>query len=174
MAKVTLSKIAPIKKVEPKTVTIAEQEIVVIQYLPTDDKIAFIERVLNATVDETGFFNPMRMEILFNIEIVRTYTNISITDKMMEEPTKLYDVLNLNGILDAVVKELPPTEYSTLLDVVEEAAKHIVAYNNSAVGIMKAITTNYQNTSMDVDGLMKTLNDPDKIGLVQDILQKLG
>lgn len=174
MAKITLSKITPIKKVEPKTITIADQEIVIIQYLPTEEKIAFVERVLSDTVDATGFFNPMRMEILFNIEIVKTYTNISITDKMMEDVAKLYDLFNLNGILDAVLATVPETEYNSLFDTVEECALHIVNYNNSFAGMVKNVIADYKATDMNVDKIMATLDDPQKIGLVQDILQKLG
>ena len=116
MAKISLSKIAPIKKIDPVTIKIGEEEVIVTQYLSTDDKIALIERVLNVTVDDTGFFNPMRLEVYFHLEIIRTYTNISITDNMMANPTKTYDLLIMNQILDAVLEAIPEEEYEFLFN----------------------------------------------------------
>lgn len=174
MAKVSLSKIAPIKKIDPVVIHIGEEEIVVTQYLSTDDKIALIERVLNTTVDDTGFFNPMRLEIMFHLELIRAYTNISITDNMMSNPTKTYDILCMNRVLDMVVEAIPEEEYNFLFDTAEDCAHHITKYNNSILGLLKTISTDYSALNIDAESLMKTLDDPEKIGLVKDILDKIG
>lgn len=174
MAKVSLSKIAPIKKVDPMTIPIEGQEITVIQYMPVADKMKIVETVLNETIDDTGFFNPMRMEIFTTLEILKAYTNISITDKMMEDPSKVYDLLVLNKIIDIVVTAIPADEYDYVFDAVEEAALHMTKYMDSFVGMMKTVTTDYSTTKMNVDNLLTDLGDPAKIGLVKDILEKIG
>ena len=66
MAKVSLNEITPIKSVDPVTVMIGENEITIEQYLPINEKLAFTERVLNATLDDTGFLNPVRLEVYMN------------------------------------------------------------------------------------------------------------
>lgn len=174
MAKVSLSKIAPIKKIDPVVIHIGEEEIAVTQYLPTDDKIALIERVLNITVDDTGFFNPMRLEVIFHLELIRTYTNISITDNMMSNPTKTYDTLCMNKILDAVVEAIPEEEYNFLFDTAEDCAHHITKYNNSIMGVLNSVSNNYNETSFKLDELLKDLDNPAKVGFVKEVLEKLG
>ena len=174
MAKVSLNKLIPIKSVEAVNITIGENEIIIEQYLPMADKAALVERVLNTVLDETGYVNPMRLEVIFNIEVIKTYTNISITDKMMENPAKVYDMLILNDILSQVLSNIPKDEYEDLFNYVDEAACHTVNYLNSFAGMMKTITENYDTTKMNVEDIMKTLDDPDKVGLVKDILDKIG
>ena len=174
MAKVSLSKIAPIKKIDSVVINIGEEEISVIQYLSTDEKIALIERVLNATVDDTGFFNPMRLEVYFHLEMIRTYTNISITDNMMANPTKTYDLLVMNHILDTVLEAIPEEEYNFLFDTAEDCATHITEYNNSIMGVLNSASQDYTKTSANFNKMLEDLDDPAKIGFVKEILEKLG
>ena len=174
MAKISFNKLTPIKSVEPITITIGENEIIVERYLPMAEKGAFAERVLNAVIDDTGFVNPMRLDVMFHIELVKTYTNISITEKMMENPAKVYDMLIINNILSAVLEAIPNEEYEDLINDVDECACHTVNYLNSFAGMMKNITANYGTTEMNVEKIMQTLGDPNQIGLVKDILDKIG
>lgn len=174
MAKISLSKLTPVKKVEPKTIIIAEQEIVVEQYLPVQEKMAMLENVLNHTVDETGFFNPTRLEVFFTIYLIKTYTNISITDKMIEEAHKTYDLLEMNSIIDAVIEAIPDNEYETLFEAVETTSQHVSKHITSFAGTMKTVLADYSATKMDVDAISRTLSDPEQIGLVKDVLDKLG
>ena len=174
MAKISLSKLTPVKKVEPKTIVIAEQEIVVEQYLPVQEKMVMLENVLNHTVDETGFFNPTRLEVFFTIYLIKTYTNISITDKMIEEAHKTYDLLEMNSIIDAVIEAIPDNEYETLFEAVETTSQHVSKHITSFAGTMKTVLADYSATKMDVDAISRTLSDPEQIGLVKDVLDKLG
>lgn len=174
MAKISLNSITPIKKVDSIKIKIGEQEIEVLQYLPVNDKLALAERVLNMTLDDTGFLNPVRLEIYTYLEIIRTYTNISITDKMIENAPKTYDLLEMNHILVEVVNAIPEEEYNALIGMIEDSAEHTVKYLTSFVGMMKTVSQDYDATKMNVDEIMNTLDDPDKIGLVKDILDKIG
>ena len=53
-------------------------------------------------------------------------------------------------------------------------AWHTVDYLNSFAGMIKNITANYDATKMNVEDIMNTLGDPNQIGLVKDILDKIG
>lgn len=155
-------------------ITVNEQEIEVAQYMPIQDKLAMIERILNLTIDNTGFLNPVRLEVYTVLEIISTYTNINITDKMMENAPKTYDSLMINGVIDAIIEAIPEDEYNAVFDAIEDCAEHTVSYLNSFVGMMKTVTEDYNATKMNVDEMMNTLGDPEQIGLVKDILEKIG
>jgi hypothetical protein len=108
MAKVSLNKITPIKKVDDITIDINGEKVIVKQYLPVDEKALFSERVLNNAMDPNiNFASEMRMMVYFSLELINTYTNINLTEKMFEEATKTYDLLVLNHILDAVIDAIP-------------------------------------------------------------------
>ena len=174
MAKVSLSKITPIKDIDPMIITINDTSVEVIQYLPITEKLELVERVLNATVDTTGFFNPARLEIFTNLEIVKTYSNISITDKMMENAAKTYDVLSMNNIIDMVIAAIPEEEYVMILDTVEECAKSTVSYLTSFAGMMKNVLDDYKNTKMNAEDIMNILDDPEQLTFLKDVMLKMG
>ena len=99
MAKVSLTKITPVKKLDKVIIKINDEDIEVIQYLPVAEKAELSERVVNAAIDpENGILSTSRRDVYSVLEIVRTYTNINITDKMMEEAPKTYDLLVLNDV----------------------------------------------------------------------------
>lgn len=174
MAKIALSKLTTIKNIPAKTITINEQEIVVEQYLPVNDKLAIVERVLSNTIDDTGYLNPVRLEIFTNLEIIAAYTNISITEKMMENAAKTYDLLLMNNVLDQVLMAIPEDEYNMLFEAITESAEHIVNYLSSFAGMIKTANTDFSNTQINLEEMMKTLDDPEKIGFLKEILEKLG
>jgi len=81
MAKVSLNKIIPIKKVDDITIDINGEKVIVKQYLSVDEKVALVERVLNASIDETNYFSNAKLKVYSKIEILKAYTNINFTDK---------------------------------------------------------------------------------------------
>lgn len=174
MAKVSLSKITPIKKMDIVTVEIGDQVVEVEQYLPIQDKADLVETVLNSTVDDTGFFNPLKMEVYFLLNLIKYYTNISLTEKMMEDAQKTYDLLELNGIFDKVIAAMPDDEYQTVFDACEEASQHVVEYLNSFVGMLRTVSADYSASQINVDKIMSTLNSPEEIGFLKEVLEKIG
>jgi hypothetical protein len=50
-------------------------------YLPVKEKLEVIEKIVNNSVDENGFYNPMRVRIYTVLELVEAYTNLSFTAK---------------------------------------------------------------------------------------------
>jgi len=175
MAKVSLTKIAPIKKLDKVIIKINDEDVEVIQYLPIAEKAELSERVVNAAIDpENGILSTSRMDVYTVLEIVRTYTNINITDKMMEEAPKTYDLLILNGIYDKIVEAIPKDEYNSLQGRVFNDCENVQKYLESFKGIMKSINQDYSNTEMDVDKIMTELKDPEAYGLLRDILDKIG
>ena len=174
MAKVSLNKITPIKKVDPITLQIGDSEIIVQQYLPIETKMAMMQDVLNAVIDDTGHINPVRMEVFFNVYLLKYYTNISITDTMLGDPSKTYDLLIINDVLDTIIAQIPETEYADVFDFIVEASENVITYNNSVLGILRNIAADYKNTEIDIDKIGQALNDPKQLTLVKNILEKMG
>lgn len=174
MAKISIKDITPIKTIAPKVLKIENKVIEIEQYLPLEKKAKLIESVLGESVDDIGFFSPMRLDTFFKLELMRFYTNLSITDKMLESPEKLFDALEMNGILAQIMDVIPIQEIDALRSCIVKCAESITAYQNSFVGAMKSITKDYDATKLNVEDIMKTLDQPDKIGLVKEILEKIG
>lgn len=175
MAKVSLNKIAPIKKVDDITIDINGEKVIIKQYLPIDEKALFSERVLNNAMDpNTNFASEMRMTVYFALELIRVYTNINLTDKMWEEATKTYDLLTLNHVIEKIVAAIPKDEYDELHYKVYEDRNHLETYLHSFVGLLRVAQTDYSSTAIDVDKITQELKDPESFQLLKDILEKVG
>ena len=177
MAKISYTKLG-INKEELNKVQTVEyngQTIEVKQYLPVIEKSELITRVLNNSVDENnGYYNLLKMDMYLALEIVYAYSNISFTEKQKEDPMKLYDMLNASKVLNLIIGLVPEGEFYYLNKTVHEMANNIVAYRNSAMGIMERITTDYSNLDLDASAIQKELADPNNMTLLKDILTKLG
>ena len=175
MAKVAFTKLGLKRKDEVKTVNINNNAIEVKQYLPINDKLALISKVINLSHDSSNnFANPIQLEVIGTIEIIIAYTNLSFTEKQKEDYAKLYDLFEENGIIDLIIAEIPEREYNYIIDGINETADAVYKYWNSVLGILESATKDYSNLEFDASQIQSMLADPSNISLVREVLSKLG
>lgn len=174
MAKPTFAKMALKINTEVKTVKIGEQEIEVKQYLPVNDKLILISNVLNNSIDDANFSNPIKLDVFTNLEIIFTYTNLSFTDKQKEDLVKLYDILESNDIFNQIIAVIPSEEYNSIIDGVQRCSDAVYTYRNSILGLLDIITQDYDGLDLDAQKLQKEMNDPENLALLRQVLTKLG
>ena len=175
MAKVAFTKLGLKRKDEVKTVNVNNNVIEVKQYLPINDKLALISRVINLSHDSSNnFANPVQVEVIGTIEIIMAYTNLSFTEKQKEDYAKLYDLLEENGITKDLISAIPEDEYAFLIDGINESIEAVYKYQNSVLGILESATKDYSNLEFDASQIQSMLADPSNISLVREVLSKLG
>lgn len=143
-------------------------------YLPMKDKIDLITRVINQSVDDNGFYNPMRVKLFLTLEMVYAYTNLSFTEKQKEDPFKLYDLLVSTGIFQDVIKQIFDGDWETIQADVWDTIENIYKYRNSVYGILDSISTDYESLNFDVSDMHQKLSNPETLGLLRDVIEKLG
>ena len=173
-AKPTFAKMGLKMDTDVKVIKIGEQEIEVKQYLPVNDKLTLIGNVISSAADDNNFSNPIKLEAFTALEIVFAYTNISFTDKQKEDPVKLYDLMECNGIFNMVIEAIPKVEYKSIIDGVEECSEAVYTYRNSVMGILDIIGQDYSNSQYEATSIQKALADPQNLSLLKDVLTKLG
>ena len=173
MSRVPFSKLN-LKKIDKvQVVTINGLEVEVKQYLPVAEKLELIANVLNNSADDNNFANPVKTYVLSHLEIIYAYTNLSFTDKQKEDPAKLYDMLETNGIIDSIILAIPPSEYDNLIEDITSTIDAYYKYKNSALGILEAATTDYKNLDLEASDIQKKIADPDNLTLLKDVITKL-
>lgn len=175
MAKVAFTKLGLKKKDEVKTVNINNNVIEVKQYLPINDKLALISRVINLSHDSSNnFANPVQVEVIGTIEIIVAYTNLSFTEKQKEDYAKLYDLLEENGITKDLISAIPEDEYTFLIDGINESIEAVYKYQNSVLGILDSVAQDYSNLEFDASKIQQELADPQNLELLKGIMSRLG
>ena len=174
MAKIAFTKLGLKLNKEIKTITWGDQEIEIKQYLPVNEKLDMITRILNSSADEMRFYNVGKIEIITALEFIFTYTNINVTDKQREDICKLYDLFISSGFYDAVIAEIPEDEQEWIEDVTMNVIESIYAYQNSIMGILDTVSQDYDNLNLDATEIQKKLGDPENMALLKSIMTKLG
>lgn len=174
MAKVSFAKLGLIKNQEVKNVEWGEYSIEVKQYLPINEKLNLISNVINFAHDEKNYSNPVKVDVYTALEIMYAYTNINFTDKQKEDVTKLYDLIVSSGLYAKVLEAIPSNEHCNLLNAIKKSIDAIYAYQNSIMGILDTISTDYSNLDLDASEIQKKIGDPENMELLRNILTKLG
>ena len=143
-------------------------------YLPLKDKIELVQNVVNQSIDENGFYNPMRVDLFLTLEFIYAYTNLSFTDKMKEDPFKLYDLLVSTDIINEVIKATDGREYVKIKNDVYSVIENIYKYRNSVLGILDTVKNDYSDLNLNATEIQEKLSDPNNMQLLRDVLSKLG
>ncbi len=144
------------------------------QYLPLKEKLDLVSRVINQSIDDNGFYNPMRVKMFTVLEVVYAYTNLSFTDKMKEDLFKLYDILISTGIFTDIVNSIGEKEFKTVEDDIKNTIDNIYKYKNSVMGILDTISSDYSGLSLEAADIQKKLAEGEGVAFLQDVMSKLG
>lgn len=136
MAKISFNKLGLKKNTDLKTVEVNGSEIEVKQYLPIDEKNAIMELILQNSI-EYNFVNPIKVEKYLHLFFVYKYTNLSFSDKQRENEEEIYDILESNGVIDALIQA--SEDYEILREYVEEYIGRYENYQNTLYGVLSQV-----------------------------------
>lgn len=174
MAKVAFGKLGLAHNKTVQVFNYNGQEVEVKQYLPVNEKLELISRVINLSADENNFANPLKISVFSVLEIIETYTNINFTEKQKNDPCKLYDLLVGNGISTLILSLIPELELAELLTAIDDSVTAVYNYHNSALGILEVVQQDYSGMSLDATNIQQAIADPENLTLLKDVMTKLG
>ena len=143
-------------------------------YLPVQEKMEVIAKIINQSIDDNGFYNPIRVKIFTVLEITYAYTNLSFTEKQKENPFKLYDLLVGNGIFKEIISCIYEDDWKEIQETILTTIDNIYKFKNSALGILEAVAVDYGALDFDAKNIQQSLADPNNLALLRDVLAKLG
>lgn len=147
-------------------------EIEVLNYLPIEDKYDLVMITLQKA-KEDGIYNPIKLDMYFNLHLVYMYTNISFTDKQKENESKLYDTLKSNGFIDALLENIKDSEYDDLMTFTEELIKLNMKYEQSILSFLKKIINDLPANAEAAANIVDNFN-PEKYEQVMNFAKGIG
>ena len=175
MAKPTFSKLKLQLNKNTVPVQVGEQTIAVKQYLPIEEKLELISKVImQAHEPESNYNNPVKTDALIALELIFAYTDLVFTDKQKEDLPKLYDLLHCNNIDTMVIEAIGKYEYDEIRTGVYRSIDAIYAYQNSVLGFLDNIKQEQDMLDFDIEELQKKLATSENLDVVKDVLSKLG
>lgn len=135
-----------------------DTEIEVLNYLDVESKYDLVMVTLQKAL-EHGVYNPLKLDMYFNLNLVYMYTNLSFTDKQRENEPKIYNALKSSGFLDAFLECLSDTEYNELYNYIQE----LIALNNEYRNGIAAVVSDFiNNLPVNAEAAMDLVNNFDK------------
>lgn len=156
-----------------KVIKINGKDVAVKQYLPAEDKNAILEIAMQQA-DKGTILNSFALDAIFHTYLVLKYSDISVDSEDMENLFDLYDILESNGVIDAIISAIPEDEYIALRDYLKEMVESYLTYRNSARALVEqlsffapAAVEKLQEVSenVDVDKLKQIVQLADKTGM---------
>lgn len=166
MAKVTYSSLKLKTKEDVKEIDFNGNKIEINQYLSIGDKIDLIDITLQKAREER-IYNPIKVDMYFHLHLIYLYTNLTFTEKQREDEYKLYDVLESNGLIDAVVAAIPEKEYNELLKLTDERIETEMQYENTFISLIYKLIDELPGKTQEAAEIMKNF-DPSQFQAVLD------
>lgn len=137
-------------------------------YLPVQEKMEVITKIINQSIDDNGFYNPIRVKIFTVLEITYAYTNLSFTEKQKENPFKLYDLLVGNGIFKEIISCIYEDDWKEIQETILTTIDNIYKFKNSVLGILTTISQDYEETKFDLNNIQNLIKDPEMLTFLKD------
>jgi hypothetical protein len=169
MAKIPFSKLGLKVNSEVTTVSIGDYDIEVHAYLPMETKATMISNIINASADNNGYYNPLKVKVFFTLEILFNYTNLTFTAKMKEDYLKLYDIVVSSGLFEKVLSAIPEQEWKDINKTAWDTIANIYEYKNSIVGVMDVMANDYSNLNFDLSSIQDKLTDPNQLAMLKEL-----
>ena len=175
MARIPFTKLKCKINTDEIPVQIGDETIAVKQYLPIQEKLGLIGRVVElAHMQDENYSNPVKAAAFRDLEVIFAYTNITFTDKQKEDPAKLYDLLYSTGIIDTVIDNIPEDEYVSIVVGVNESIEAVYKYQNSVFGILNNLKHDYEELDIDLDEISEKVGNVENLDMIKNILTKLA
>ena len=150
-----------------------DQKIEVKEYLPMEEKLNLIGRIVSYAIDENNFVNPVRLQIFETLEIMYEYTNINFTEKQKEDFLGLYDLIVSSGLWRSI-QEVITNEYYEIHDSAKAVVDEIYKFRDSLLGILQAVNEDYKNLDLDATALKDKIGNPENLKLLRTVIDELG
>ena len=163
MDKIKLSAMGIFPKPEEKTIHIGEADVVVLTYIPYEQMLDMIQWCIDYVINDRPFLSAPLKRIMKNFAILKFYTNFDFdfleTYHEMSEIYAEYDYIQRFGLLDQVLPLIDKTQLEFFDKTLDETLESIMAYRNSAVGIVDMLSENARKDTADMQAALDLIGD---------------
>lgn len=174
MAKIGFTKLGLKKNDSITTVEWNGQTIEVKQYLPIEEKLEVITKIMQASYQETNYSNPIKEVVYYTLYMIEAYTNINFTEKQFSEAPKTYDLIVGGDFYSTIFNAIPESEREYVWEGLSDTTEAFYKYRNSILGILETVSQDYENLNLDATAIQEKLSNPDNMAFLRDVMTNLG
>lgn len=157
--------------IETVEISVDGEKIHIKTYLPTANKIDLVDALKMEVLNEP-IINQPKLDALLNIFIIINYTDIEIENREIDNLLEVYDYLEYNGIIDAVLQKIPKVELDALIGYVKDTIEDFNKYKVSGAGTMESLVANLPTLMESINVLKEELKD-ENLDIARALFDKL-
>lgn len=175
MDKVKFTTFGIMPKPEEKVITIGEGSLTVTTFLPYETVLEMIQWSINMIMDDRGFISEPIHQIIEDMAVLKYYTNLDLDELDMAGFTQgqlyeMYDMVKAHDLVSKVCAEISAEQLSFYRETLTKTLQSLIAYRNSAAGLMEMIQINGENTSASLQKSLDILGDKEQFDQVYRML----
>lgn len=152
-----------------KTFKWGDKDIEILGYLPVEDTYDVVMITLQKSF-ENGYYNPIKMDMFFHLNLIYAYTNIVFSDEDRADEAGLFDKLVSSGFMEEFLKNFDEKIYSDLADHIETIAQADIEYRKSFSSVVSKFIEELPANAEKMKEIVDTF-DPNKYQAVIDFAQ---
>lgn len=152
-----------------KTFKWGDKDIEILGYLPVEDRYAIVMITLQKSF-ENGYYNPIKTDMFFHLNLIYAYTNIIFSDEDRANESELFDKLVSSGFLDEFLKNFDRKIYQEMATDMETIAKADIEYRKSFSSVVSKFIEELPANAEKMKEIVDTF-DPEKYQAVIDFAQ---
>lgn len=140
-----------------KVINFNDSKIEIVPYLSARDKYDLIMATLNKSFEQ-NIYNSFKMDLMFDLNVIYSYTNILFDDEDRFDEAELHDILSKSGLIAAVMKEIPAEELSYLRSCILSLSETIIKYRNTFGAVFGSFLESFPNNAEKVKTIMESID----------------
>lgn len=141
-------------------VVIGNNIIKVKQYLPIEDTYDLMQCVLQNS-KENGIYDPLLLDMYFHLYVVYMYSDIEFTEDEKSNPAELFDILQSNGVIAAVVNAMNEDEWTYINNIMNKYVRHKRAYDQTIASVLHSFIDELPEQATKAADILQKFNPED-------------
>lgn len=176
--RIKLANLGPIEEAPIEYLQIGDAVLQVKKYIPYEEMLDMIQWCIDYIINDRPFISAPLKEIIKNLAILNFFTNIDtsfLTEYHdMKDIYEEYDLVYRHNVIDQIIPKIDEGQMKFFNETLDATLDSIMAYRNSAVGIIDALSQNAQRDTENMESAMSMINDPEQMEKLGKLLKFAG
>lgn len=173
--RIKLANLGPIKESPIEYVQIGDAVLQVKKYIPYEEMLDMIQWCIDYIINDRPFISAPLKKIIKDLAVLNFFTNVDtsfLTEYYdMKDIYEEYDLVYRHNVMDQIIPKIDEGQMKFFNETLDATLESIMAYRNSAVGIVDALAENAKKDTGDMEKALAFMNQGDNREKIANLLK---
>lgn len=173
--RIKLANLGPIEESPIEYVQIGDAVLQVKKYIPYEEMLDMIQWCIDYIINDRPFISAPLKKIIKDLAVLNFFTNVDtsfLTEYHdMKDIYEEYDLVYRHNAMDQIIPKIDEGQMKFFNETLDATLESIMAYRNSAVGIVDALVENAKKDTGDMEKALAFMNQGDNGEKIANLLK---